>query len=444
MHPEQPPPSPPPAEPPTPEERLAAVEAIQQLVLRQWWGAALRRRGRAVPALIGLLVAVAVLQVQAEAGLWLGADGGTALLLAGAWIPELALRGEIWRALTWWMLHADPWHLLVNVLMLLVVARPVEAIYGGPRLWLIWLGSAVAAALASLGAPAATWTVGASGAALGLLGALVGLGLKLMPRLSPALRWPMVGVPALALAVLLSLSGERLDRFAHVGGALGGIALGVALRPQFLAPGGRRKPTPLWLRWLAMASMLAVLAASAVALASLRRPLVWPAFRTAEFALDALRVRFPADLPRGTLQQRGMKCQGELTDGAWALRTRRMPCFPLPLSGMLVLGEREVLFSMDAGDQAAFARANRSGRFEHRQRGVLVYPIGDRWVWVVFAEEPLLPTYARALARILPPPGQAKVDGDTATAAAPNPGAALAADATAAAALPAIGTAAAQ
>lgn len=412
--PEAPPPS-----KPSPEERLAAAEAVQQLVLRQWWGTALRRRGRAVPALIALLVAVSVVQLQAESGLWAGSHGGTQMLLAGAWIPELALRGEVWRALTWWMLHADPWHLLLNILMLMVIGRPVEAIYGGPRLWLIWLGSALAAAMASLSAPEPTWTIGASGAAIGLLGALVGLGIKLMPRLSPALRWSMVGVPALALAALLSLSGERLDRLAHVGGALGGIALGVALRPQFLAPAGRRKPTALWLRLLAMASMLAVLAASAVAVASMRRPLLWPEFATEQFKLDSLTVRFPANLRRGTLHQRGMKCTGELTDGAWALRTRRMPCWPLPLSGLLVLGERETLFSMDAGDQAAFARANLSGRFERRQEGVLVYPLGDRWVWVVFAEEPLLPTYARALGKILAPPGQAKVEG--ATSALPTP-----------------------
>ncbi len=392
---------------------MSAAEAVQQLVLRQWWGTALRRRGRAVPALIGLLVAVGMVQVQSEVGLWAGSHGGTQLLLAGAWIPELVLRGEVWRALTWWMLHADPWHLMINVLMLMVIGRPVEAIYGGPRLWLIWLGSALAAATASLSSPDATWTIGASGAAIGLLGALVGLGIKLLPRLSPALRWTMVGVPALALAALLSLSGERLDRLAHVGGALGGIVLGVALRPQFLAPAGRRKPTALWLRLLAMASMLAVLAASAVAVASLSRPLVWPEFATEQFKLDSLTVRFPAKLPRGTLHQRGMKCTGELTDGAWALRTRRMPCWPLPLSGLLVLGEREKLFSMDAGDQAAFARANLSGRFERRQDGVLVYPLGDRWVWVVFAEEPLLPTYARALAKILAPAGQAKVEGAT-------------------------------
>jgi hypothetical protein len=32
---------------------------------------------------------------------------------------------------------------------------------------------------------------------------------------------------------------------------------------------------------------------------------------------------------------------------------------------------------------------------------------------VVFAEEPLLPTYARALAKILAPAGQAKVEGAT-------------------------------
>lgn len=379
--------------------------------------------------LLGLLFAVAILQAQAND--WFGDHTATRLLLVTACVPDLVLRGEWWRMGTWWLTHADIWHMLVNALMVLVIGRPVEAVFGGARLWLIWLGSGLAAAVALVVAPESTWTVGASGATFGLLGALVGLGLKLLPRLGPRLRWTMVGVPGLALALLLSLSGERVDQLAHVSGALGGVAMGLLLQPQFLPVprAGRWRVAEPWMRLLALLASLGLVAAIAAAASALPHPVRWPAFKIDQFPYDELLVRYPAGLRRGTLQKAGLRCQGELTDGAWALRTGRMPCWPLPLSGLLVLGSRETLFSMDAGDQAAFARANASGRFERRQEGVLVYPVGDQLVWVIFAEEPLLPTYAKALSAILPAPGLAKVEGvslaASATLAAADPPAAV-------------------
>lgn len=405
---------------------------VQQLLLMQWWSRTLRRRGHAVPMLLGLLLAMAIFQAQANE--WFGDHTATRLLLVTACVPDLVLRGEWWRMGTWWLTHADIGHFLVNALMVLVIGRPVEAAYGGPRLWLIWLGSGLAAAVALVVAPDSTWTVGASGATFGLLGALVGLGLKLLPKLGPRMRWTMVGVPALALALLLSLSGERIDQLAHVSGALGGVAMGLLLQPQFLPVprAGRWRVAEPWMRLLALLATLGWVAAMAAAASAMPHPVRWPAFNTEQFQYDDLVVRYPAGLSRGTWSKSGLRCPGDLTDGAWALRTGRMPCWPLPLSGLLVLGGRESLFSMDAGDQAAFARANASGRFEKRQEGVLVYPIGEQLVWVVRAEEPLLPTYAKALAAILPPPGSAKVDAlalpapptpaalDAATEATPN------------------------
>lgn len=434
---------------PPPEEQPEAPESaetltslppeVQQLLLQQWWVRTLRRRGRAVPALLALLLAVGILQAQADN--WWGAHTATRLLLAAACVPELVLRGEWWRLGTWWLVHADVWHMMVNALMVLVIGRPVEAAFGGARLWLIWLGSALAAAVALVVAPESTWTVGASGATFGLLGALVGLGLKLMPKLGPRMRWTMVGVPALALALLLSLSGERVDQLAHAAGAVGGIAMGLLLRPQFLPmPRALRwRLTPLWMRLTALLATLGMVAAVAAAVSALPHPLRWPAFKADEFSFDHLTVRYPAGLRRGTLQQQGLRCVGDLTDGAWALRTQRMPCWPLPLSGLLVLGSREKLFSMDAADQAAFDRANKAGHFEWRQEGVLVYPMGDQLVWVIFAEEPLLPTYAKALAAILPPAGSAKVEG-IALPAQPSAAAAPLAAAASAIVAPAIGT----
>lgn len=418
--------APPPDQEPSPPDGAETLTSlppeVQQLLLQQWWVRTLRRRGRAVPALLGLLLAVAILQAQADK--LLGDHMATRLLLASACVPDLVLRGEWWRLGTWWLVHADVWHMMLNAMMVLVIGRPVEAAFGGARLWLIWLGSALAAAVALVVAPESTWTVGASGATFGLLGSLVGLGLKLMPKLGPRMRWTMVGVPALALAVLLSLSGERIDQMAHVAGALGGVAMGLLLRPQFLPMprSVRWQLTPVWMRLVALLATLGMVAAVAAAASAVPHSVRWPPFKTEEFRFDNLVVRYPVELRRGTLHPQGLRCVGELTDGAWALRTQRAPCWPLPLSGVLVLGQREKLFSMDAGDQAAFVRANATGQFVWRQEGAMVYPLGDKLTWVIFAEEPLLPTYAKALAAILPPPGSATVEG-VALADSPTPAA---------------------
>ncbi len=380
-----------------------------QLAWLRWLGLAWRMRRPGVGWLTVALLASWF--VQDSAGLWLGDNADTQWLLALGHIPYYVVRGHWWRLITPTWAHTDVLHLGVNALMLWVVGRPIEAAYGPARLLLIWFGSGLFAGIAMLGNPPLQVTVGASGSVYGLVAALVALGVKLAPRLGPRMRWLMIGVPGLCLLALLLVGGQHTDRVAHLGGAVGGLTMGVVLRPQFLPLGlaGRRRASPGWLRGLAWAG--AVLQVLAVVLANLNsvQGIVLPAVPAESFQFDDLRVRYPGDVRRGTFHLASGSCDGDLADGAWALRSGRMPCWPLPLSGALVVAKRTQLFTMDAGDFDALRKSAQTGRWVERQPGVLVSALGREYASVVFATPVLLPAYRKSLAELATPAGQAWV-----------------------------------
>lgn len=394
--------------PPGADKRLASE--VERLALRQLVAASLRRRVRLSPMLVLLLVVLGLVQTSAD--LWLGPWGADQVLLAGALIPELVVRGEVWRLLSSVFLHADPLHLLLNGVMLWVVGRPVEAAWGTSRFVLLYVGSGLAGSMATLALRDHGWTVGASGAIYGLMGALVALGARLWLRLSWSMRQSMVLLPAALLLLLLALgdSDGRLDFHAHRGGALGGFLLGLVLRPQlrlmdrWTAADALRGEA---IRWLSRLAALLTGAALAIAGVHTGTSPDLPPLAVETFALDKLQVAYPAGLRRGTWSRGTERCEGELTDGAWALRTGRLPCFPLPLGGYLLIGRRDALLTLDDGDRRALQTANQTGGWVRRQAATLLYPVGSAWLYVVAASEPLLPTYQRALQRLLPPPGAA-------------------------------------
>lgn len=382
---------------------------VQLQILQRWLTIAWRQRGAAVSGLTAALVAAGVVQLLADQ--WLSLDGASRWLLGLAHIPHQVIVGQWWRLLTSVWVHADPLHLMVNALMLWIIGRPVEAAYGSARLVVIWTGAVVVSGIAMLANPPLQATIGASGGVFGLLGALLGLGIKLLPRLDARLRWSMVGVPALCLAILIALGGPQADFAAHLGGAVGGLMLGVALRPQFLPLSrlARKRMAAGWVRGLAWSVMGMQALAIGAASVHLSRNLEVPEFAVETFLFDGVAVAYPAGTRRGTFKQRDGSCTGDLTDGAWALRTGRMPCWPLPLSGAVVVARREQLFSLDEGDWLAFRRSAETGRWVERQSGVLVAALPAGLVAVIFAQPPLLAGYQRALARLVPPAGTVDV-----------------------------------
>ena len=143
-------------------------------------------------------------------------------------------RGEIWRVFTYAFLHQGITHLLVNMFALYSLGSFLEALLGGRRYLTVYCASAVGGGIATavagglrvaLGGPP-SYTVGASGAIWGLMGATLALVLsrrRVLPRLiARGLRQRLLVV--LVINVALSFV-PGIDLYAHFGGGLVGFLL---------------------------------------------------------------------------------------------------------------------------------------------------------------------------------------------------------------------------
>jgi membrane associated rhomboid family serine protease len=396
---------------------------LRQLALRASLGAALRQRGWMVRLVLAALVVVGVVELSAD--WWLGPDGTDRLLLAGALAPLRVLQGEWWRIYTGPWLHADLWHLAFNGFALLTIGRLVEAAFGRSRFWLIFAVSGLTGALGTLvhamsephawspmvRVATASASVGASGSVFGLMAAMLAFGLKLWPRLRGDLRRSLVLVPAALLLLMLALGeagGGQIDAAAHFGGALGGLAMGLGLRARLPV---RTPPPPLAGRAVRLVAWgLALLVPLALGLAWLRVDHEQPVPRVVVKRFEAGGATFtvPRDLPVGLLRQG--RCQVRLVDPAWALETERELCWQLPLDGVLALGRRDRLLTLDDDDLATMRKSQRTSLFLRRQPSVLLAPVGRHWVLTVIAPEPLLPALADAVQPLVSAPDSIHVD----------------------------------
>ncbi len=413
---------------PTRDELLQ--QELHRIALRMVLADALRHRVRLVPVVIAVLLLIGLASFSADA--WLGPNGTYQLQLAGALMPVRVLQGEWWRLFTGPLLHADWAHLLLNLLALYVLGRPIEAAFGPSRFWLIYAGAGLAGALATVTSsvplpvegPAAAFTarmalapmsVGASGSIFGLIAAMIALGLKLWPRLTPGLRKSLVHLPVLLLLAMLVVGSlqPHVDTMAHLGGSLGGLMLGLVLQPRLLGSGRGQRAWSAWARPLAWLCAGLVLAALGLSALRVGQPIELPSVAVKPFSYDGMQATWPTDLPRGVMRQG--RCKPQFLDPLWALQSGRMPCWILPVNGELILGRRDRLLDLDAADLTTMEKANVSGHFEWRQTDVMVYPLGDRWLWVLHASETVLASHAKALQPLLPGPNRAQV-------ATPQPG----------------------
>ena len=382
--------------------------ARQQLILQHLLTRALRRQPRLIPLLVaGLVAAQLLLPALGRGG---GSNPTLPVILAFGHMDEAIRAGQWWRLLSSWVLHQGSFHLMGNVLFLLVLGRPVEAAWGAGRTWLICLAAGVAGSLLALNAHTPVM-IGASGIVMGLCGATVALGVRLWPSLSQPLRTALVFVPAGFLLLRLTLDGlfaevEHLNPYAHQGGALAGFAMGMWLEPALPGWGGERVGRR-WMRLAVAASSFVFAVALGQALGHLRHPVRLPSVVTRETDLDGQPLVLPVGPQRGVFS-RG-KCQGEDTNIAWALATGRTVCFQLEPFGLLLLDRRDHLLTLDSNDLAAMRAADQTGRFVQSEPGVMLYPLRDNLLWLLQAPDPALRWHASALIPLLPPPGSAVV-----------------------------------
>jgi membrane associated rhomboid family serine protease len=200
--------------------------------------------------LIGMNVAVYLLQVVQADGL--RAASGQIFVDFSLYGPAVA-DGEWWRLLTAAFLHANPIHILFNMLMLWWFGRALEGLLGRGRFLGLYLVSALAGSAGALLLSPEAHTLGASGAVFGILGA----GLVLERRNIPVFGGAAFGIVLLNVIFTFAISNVSIG--GHFGGLFGGALVVLAL-----AGFGRGHPAYRRIDLITVASLVGVAALSVV------------------------------------------------------------------------------------------------------------------------------------------------------------------------------------
>ncbi len=180
-------------------------------------------------------------------------------LAFGALEPELVEAGEYWRLFTPALLHGSVLHLFVNSFMLYQLGRLAENVFGRLGLVVLFVGSAITGCLASafIGDH---MSIGASGAVMGLVGANIAFGAVHRSKIPEFLRG-LFGPTLIVYFGIIFVMGllPGIDFWGHLGGAVGGAAMGLVLPSQIGTAGADGDPAPPRGRWVVAPFALAVL-----------------------------------------------------------------------------------------------------------------------------------------------------------------------------------------
>ena len=133
-----------------------------------------------------------------------------------ALFAPLVTNGEWWRLITAGFLHGSIIHLLFNVYILWVLGSQLENIVGKAKFIIIYFGSLLGGSIASyLFSPFGSYSIGASGAIFGLMGAMLVVGRKRNLDISQITTLVVINV-----VIGFVLSG--IDWRAHLGGLAAG------------------------------------------------------------------------------------------------------------------------------------------------------------------------------------------------------------------------------
>ena len=185
----------------------------------------------------------------------------------------LVAHGEYYRLLSVTLVHdpSDILHLLFNMYALWYAGQLVERMYGSWVMFLLYAVCGIAASAASYAFGPGGWSVGASGAIFGLFGVIL-VGTRIHHAILDAQSRSIasqIGV-LIVLNLALGFSGFfNVDNYAHVGGLVAGMWLGLVLPPiqvQTLASvwqaprGGGSRIQTLAARFVGVAALVAVVA----------------------------------------------------------------------------------------------------------------------------------------------------------------------------------------
>lgn len=130
--------------------------------------------------------------------------------------------GQYYRLFTAAFIHADIFHLLFNCYALYVIGNQVESYLGKWKYIFIYIISILSSSLLSmLFAGGNYFSVGASGAIFGLMGALLYFGYYYRVYLGNVLKSQII--PLIVINLIIGFVAPDIDNYGHIGGLIGGI-----------------------------------------------------------------------------------------------------------------------------------------------------------------------------------------------------------------------------
>lgn len=165
--------------------------------------------------LIALCTLVYILQILFPSLTTLGAVNGS-----------LVRSGQVYRLVTGMFMHGSIWHLLCNMYSLYVIGCATENYFGKKKFLIIYFVSGIIGSMFSC-IFNTSWSLGASGAIFGLMGALCYFGYYYRLYMGKALYSEII--PVIVLNLALSLVVSNIDFYAHIGGLIGGVFITMGL-----------------------------------------------------------------------------------------------------------------------------------------------------------------------------------------------------------------------
>jgi rhomboid protease GluP len=152
------------------------------------------------------------------------------LVAAGQIVPSLIQAGQWWRIVTSGFLHYGIIHIAFNSYALFQVGVLVEYVYGSARFFIIYFVALITGGLAAyywtIGTDRAT--AGASGAIMGVFGAMGVLGFKLPHARSALLQSALFPI---VLTLGNGIANTNISSSGHIGGLIGGVLVAAVLTP---------------------------------------------------------------------------------------------------------------------------------------------------------------------------------------------------------------------
>jgi len=180
-------------------------------------------RPRVTTAIIAINVVAFVVATVAGGGIARGVSGDVA---RNGWLygPSIADQGEYWRLVTSGFLHGGLLHLAFNMYFIWILGSLLEPALGGWRFLALYVTCLLCGSFGALVVQPDVPTLGASGAAFGLLGAAI-----VMARTRGIDIWSSGLAPILAINLLITFVVPGIAIGAHIGGALGGFLAGAVV-----------------------------------------------------------------------------------------------------------------------------------------------------------------------------------------------------------------------